>query len=98
MYAVIRELIYDESRLSQSGELLREFQRLHAAQPGFIGNLTVEIGLGHQIVVNLWQTEEQSDAGREALGPAVRRIQEPLMTAPSRLIGAGPIVYNDIVK
>ncbi len=95
MYAIIRELFYDPQKLSAAGDQLQEFQRLHKAQPGFIGSLAVELYPGHQVVVNLWQSEAQSDAGREALGPAVLRLQEPLMSAPSRLVGAGPVVQND---
>lgn len=98
MYAIIRELVYDETKLAKAGEQLQEFQRLHKEQPGFIGNLTVEVGAGHQIVINLWENEAQSNAGREALGPVVQRIQAPLMSAPSRLIGAGPVVYSDVMQ
>ncbi len=98
MYAVVRELFYNTTKLSQASEMLLEFQRLHQEQPGYLGNLTVEVAPGHQIVINIWRSESQSDAGREALGPAVQRLQLPLMSAPSRMVGAGPIVNNDLFK
>ncbi len=98
MYAVVRELFYDVTKLSNAGEQLEEFMRLHKAQDGFLGNITIEVNPGHQIVINLWNSEAQSNAGRQAIGPAVSRIQEPLMSAPSRLVGAGPVVSNDFVR
>ncbi len=98
MYAVVRELFYDVTKLTNASQQLQEFQRLHKEQPGYLGNLTVEVTPGHQIVINIWQSEAQSNAGRERLGPAVHRLQEPLMSAPSRLVGAGPVVSNDLIK
>ncbi len=96
MYAVVRELYFDELKLAKSEAQLNEFQQMHKDQPGYIGNITVELAPGHQIVINLWQSESQSNAGREALIPIVQRLQEPMMVAPSRLLGAGPIIYTDI--
>ncbi len=96
MYAVVRELFYDVAKLAKANEALLEFQKLHQAQPGYLGNLTVELAPGHQIVINLWQSEDQLNAGRAALGPAVQRLQQPLMSAPSRLLGAGPVISNDL--
>ncbi len=97
MYAVVRELRYDAAKLSGASGQLEEFQRLHASQPGYIGSLSVEAGQGRRVVVNLWQSEAQAFAGRAALEPAVRRLVEPLLAAPAQLLGAGPVVDNDLV-
>ncbi len=97
IYAVVRELRYDAAKLSGAAGQLDEFQRLHASQPGYIGSLSVEAGQGRRVVVNLWQSEAQAFAGREALEPAVRRLVEPLLAAPAELLGAGPVVDNDLV-
>ncbi len=98
MYAVVRELRYDPAKLAGASGQLEEFQRLHAAQPGYVGSLTVDTGSGRQIVINLWQTEAQAFAGREALEPAVRTLVEPLLAAPSLLIAAGPILNDDLIR
>ncbi len=98
MYAILRELFYDPAKLSKANEQLEEFQRLHASQPGYLGSITVDAGQGRQIVVNLWETEAQAFAGREALEPAVRRLIEPLLARPSQFIGAGLVTANDIIK
>lgn len=98
MYAVLREVLYDPAKLSHAGGQLEEFQRLHASQPGYRGSLTVDVGEGRRVAVNLWQTEAEATAAREALEPAVRRLLEPLMAAPSRLIGAGPVVEDDLAE
>ncbi len=98
MYAILRELFYDPTKVVNASEQLEEFQRLHASQPGYLGTITVDAGQGRQIVVNLWETEGQAFAGREALEPAVRRLVEPLLSKPSQLIGAGPVTDNDFIK
>lgn len=98
MYAVVRELFYDPEKLAKAAGRLEEFQSLHAQQPGYVGSVTVDLGGGHRLAVNLWETEAQSIAARDALGPAVQRLLEPLMVAPSKLVGAGPVVENDLAE
>ena len=98
MYAVVRELRYDPDKLTDAAGQLEEFQRLHAAQPGYLGSLTVDAGEGRRVVVNLWETEAQAFAGRDALEPAVRQLVAPLLTEPSQLLGAGPVIENDLVR
>jgi hypothetical protein len=98
MYAVVRELRFDLTRLASAGRQLEEFRQLHASQPGFLGSLSVDIGDGRRVVINLWQSEAQAMAGREAVGQGVRRLLEPLMAAPAELIGVGEVVENDLIK
>jgi hypothetical protein len=98
MYAVVRELRYDPTKLASAPGQLEEFQQLHESQPGYLGSLTVEPGEGRRIVINLWQTEALAFAGREALEPAVHRLVQPLLAAPPELLGAGPVVDNDIIR
>ncbi len=98
MYVVVRELRYDLSKLSSATGQLAEFQQLHASQPGYLGSLTVEAGDGRRIAINVWETEAQAFAGRDALEPAVGRLIEPLLVARSALVGAGPVVDNDLIQ
>jgi hypothetical protein len=98
MYVVVRELRYDPEKLSSASGKLAELQQLHASQSGYLGSLTVEAGDGRQIVINVWQTQAQAFAGREALEPAVRRLVDPLLAAPSELLAAGPVIDNDLIR
>jgi hypothetical protein len=93
--AVLRVDSFDPWKLAVGQEQLDEFNRLHAAQPGFLGSVTVDLGDGRQFVLNLWDSEEHRVAGLSALGPAVERLVNPLMTKPSELIGVGPVVASD---
>lgn len=95
MQAVLRVNSFDPDKLAAGQEQLQEFDRLHAAQPGFLGSVTVDLGEGRQFVLNLWDNEDHRVAGLEALGPAVQRLVEPLLAGPSELIGVGPVVASD---
>jgi hypothetical protein len=46
--------------------------------------------------VNLWEDIAASRAGLSVLGPHVARLLVPLMSEPSRLIGAGEVVSFDL--
>jgi hypothetical protein len=96
MQAVVRQGYYDPDALAASGELMEEFERVHAAQPGYAGNLVVDLGGGERILVTLWKSERHAAAARSALGPVVRDLLGPLERAPSRLLGAGPVIRNDL--
>ncbi len=96
MYAILRELHYDEKKLSGAAAALEEFRRLHAAQPGFRGTLSVDLGKGRRFIVNLWDTEVQAMEGRKALVPAVRRLLEPLLASPAQFVEAGPVVEYEL--
>ncbi len=98
MYAVVRELRYDATKLARSAEQMREFQRLHASLPGYRGSLTVDLGGGRRVAVNLWESEAAARAARETIEPDVRRLVEPLLAAPAGLIGSGPVVENDATR
>ena len=98
MHAIVRINSFDERRLAGAGETLEAFQRLHARQPGYSGSLTVDLGNGRRLVVNLWESEEDAAAGIAALGPEVQRVLAPLMTLPSQLIGVGNVTDIDLVR
>jgi len=36
------------------------------------------------------------NAARETIGPAVKALIEPIMTAPTTLLGTGEVAYADI--
>jgi polynucleotide 5'-kinase involved in rRNA processing len=98
VYAVIRETVYDTERLAQASRQLDEFQTLHAAQPGYEGNIVVDTRDGRRITVTLWASEAHSTAARLVLEPEVRRLLAPLMAAPSRIIGVGLVVTADVTS
>ena len=95
MQAVLRINSYDPDKLAAGQEQLDEFNRIHAAQRGFLGSLTVDLGDGRQFVLNLWDSEEHRVSGLNALGPAVERLVRPLLAGPSELIGFGPVLASD---
>jgi hypothetical protein len=93
--AVLRVNSFDSAKLAAGQDQLEEFNRIHAAQPGFLGSVTVDLGEGREFVLNLWETEEHRVAGLDALRPAVERLVNPLLARPSELIGTGPVIASD---
>jgi hypothetical protein len=96
MYAIVRINTFDESKSREATTDLNRFQQRHAAQSGYAGSLTVDLGGGRRLVVNLWETEHDATAGLSALRPEVERVLQPLMAAPSQLIGVGAVVATDL--
>ena len=92
MYAVLRRNTFDPDKLAASAGALKEFDRLHAKQPGFAGAIVVDLGDGRRFAVNLWNGPERARAAVEVLAPVVGRLLVPLMAAPSELLGAGPVL------
>ena len=92
MYAVLRLTTYDQERLAAGADRVAEFDRLHSAQPGFLGSAVVDLGGGRRFFLNLWESAAAAEAGRQALGPVVDDLLGPLMAAPSQLLGAGPVI------
>ncbi|HWU48122.1 MAG TPA: hypothetical protein VN133_15305 [Humibacter sp.] len=97
MHAVLRINSFDETKLAEAQEDMREFDRLHAAQSGFVGNITVDLGEGRRFVLNAWRSAEDAQAGLSVLGREVARLIEPLMSSPSEFIGTGTIINSDFV-
>lgn len=94
MYAIVRQFEYQPGKLAEDARALTEIARLHAAQPGYAGSLSIDDG--HRLTaVNLWDSEQAAIAGREAIGPPVQRLLEPLMAGASKLIASGSAVAND---
>ena len=92
MYAVLRLTTYDPERLAAGADRVAEFDRLHSAQPGFLGSAVVDLGGGRRFFLNLWESAAAAEAGRQALGPVVDDLLGPFMAAPSQLLGAGPVI------
>jgi hypothetical protein len=95
MHAVVRETFYPADLELADEPAFREFQAEHARQPGYRGTIVVALGNGRHITVTLWNTAEDMHAAREALGPTVGRLLEPMMTSSSHLLGTGPVVVKD---
>lgn len=98
MYAVLRLNSFDPAKLVVSADRLEEFDTIHAAQPGFMGSVVVDLGAGRRLALNLWETEQHGAAALQVLGPEVGRLLGPLMAAPSELIGAGPVLSSDLAR
>ena len=97
MYAVIRQLTYDQNRLAQGGQQqLAEFQAIHEHQPGFRGSIAIQIDNGSTLALNLWDSEHDAMAGLSVLGPEVQRLLQPLLREPAVLIGAGHVIENTL--
>ena len=96
MYAVIRETTYPpDAPLAERPEF-KASQDRHAALPGYRGTIVTDLGSGRHITVTLWDTADHMNAARDAVGPTVRELIEPLMTAPTKLLGTGEVAYSDI--
>jgi hypothetical protein len=98
MYAIVRESTYDPDALKRGKDRFDEFQALHATQAGYAGTMVVELSAGRWLTVNLWNKEEDARAALPVMVPVVERLLEPMMTAPSEMIGAGPVVLTDLTK
>ena len=98
MYAVLRLNTFDPALLAKSTDRVQEFDREHMAQPGYAGSVVVDLGGGRRFALNLWASEQHSDAALAILGPEVQRLLIPLMSAPSQLIGVGPVLTSDLSK
>ena len=44
MYAVLRLNSFDPVKLAVSADRLEEFDKIHAAQPGYVGSVVVDLG------------------------------------------------------
>ena len=97
MHAVFRETRYSPDASVVESDVYREFNRIHAAQPGYRGTMVIDAGDGRLLTVTLWETAEAMTAAREALGTVVARLLDPHMAAPAVLLGTGPVVVNDLV-
>ncbi len=42
VYAIVRRTTYDVDRLARAEAEVQEFQRLHAEQPGYAGNVIMQ--------------------------------------------------------
>lgn len=98
MYSVVRENFYDSGKLSRADKEMTEFQSIHAAQPGYRGNIVVDLGGGHMLILTLWESESTARAAREALEPDIQRLLVPLMAKSSHLVGTGHVVVNDVSR
>ena len=97
MYAVVRKLTYDPTRLAAGGQQqLAEFNAIHERQPGFRGSLVIRASEGAKVALNLWESETEAVAGLEVLRPAVQRLLEPLLREPAVLLAAGPVEDNTL--
>lgn len=94
--AVVRRSSYDTDALARGRAQMARFERIHAAQPGYAGNVVVDLGKGERLVVTLWASEEHAAAARGKLTPVVRELLEPMERTPSRLLGVGPVVTTDL--
>jgi hypothetical protein len=96
MQAVVRRAHYDPAALRADPQPMVEFERVHAAQPGYAGNVVVDLGGGERILITLWEDEAAATAARTTIGPVVQELLTPVERAPSELLGAGPVLRSDL--
>lgn len=96
MCAIMRRNSFDETKLGKSAPQLAEFQLLHARQEGYAGSIVIDLGHGQNLTINLWNNEEDATGALSILEAEVRRRLLPLMTAPSQLLGIGPVLAADV--
>lgn len=97
MYAIVRLNSYNPDKLAAAGGRLEQFDKLHAAQPGYVGGVVVDLQAGRRLVLNLWESEEHSVAALSVLGPEVGRVLNPLMSKRSELVGVGTVLSADLM-
>lgn len=96
MYAVVRETSYAAGEAIHETPEFQQFQQAHASLRGYQGTVVMDAGAGRLLTVTLWLTSEDMHAAREAMGPVVARSISPLMTSPSKILGTGPVIVNDL--
>jgi hypothetical protein len=96
MYAVVRLNSFDPINLAGSAAL-EQFDQIHRTQPGYVGTIVVDLQAGRRLVLNLWESEEDSAAALSVVGPEVGRLLEPFMSHASELVGAGTVISTDLV-
>jgi uncharacterized protein (DUF924 family) len=96
MYLVARDNTFDPERLAQNAANLAEFQAAHAAQDGYQGSVTADFGNGRQLTITLWRSKDDAEAARVALAPTIGEALQPLMAAPSTLVGVGEVIFDDL--
>ncbi len=97
MYAVVRVNWFDPDKLVAARDMLAEFDEAHAAQPGYVGSVVVDLQDGRRLVLNMWESQEHAGAALAVLGPEVGRLLNPLMSNPSQLVGVGTVVSTDLI-
>jgi hypothetical protein len=98
MYAIVRMNSFDPSKLAGAAPRVDEFQRLHASQRGYAGSILVDLGEGQRLSINLWDSEDDANGALSTLEAEIGRVLVPLMAAPSRVLGAGPVVSSDVAR
>jgi hypothetical protein len=96
MYAIVRLNSFDAAKLAAGDDRLQQFDKLHTAQPGYVGSIVIDLQAGRRLTVNLWESEEHSAAALSILGSKVGPLLSPLMSSPSELIGAGTVIASDL--
>jgi hypothetical protein len=76
MYAVVRLNSFEANKLAGSADSLKQFDQAHAAQPGYVGSIVVDLQDGRRLVLNLWDSEAAPGEGcRCGTGPSQVRGQ-----------------------
>jgi len=96
MYAVFRETTYPPDKPLHLQREFQEFQKAHAQRKGYRGTVVTDVGNGRYLTITIWETEADMNAARDALGPIVARLINPIMTSPAVLLGSGRVVVDDL--
>ena len=96
MHAVMRETFCGLKQPIQDRKEFKDFQSLHSARQGYGGTVVVDTGNGRFLTLTLWQTVADAERARIALGPEIERPLNPLMTAPTNLLGTREVVLDGL--
>jgi heme-degrading monooxygenase HmoA len=69
VHAILREATYATDTPVHESREFKEFQALHARQPGFAGSYVIDAGDGRLFTVTLWESSTHAAAARAVLEP-----------------------------
>ena len=58
----------------------------------------MDAGDGQAFIISLWEEREHSEAAQAVLDPESQRLMGPLRSAPPRILGRGPVSYDDLMR
>ena len=97
-WAIVRRISFQPDVELRTDPHIAEFQRVHAAQPGYRGNLIIDAGDNTQLTVTVWDTETDSNNARGALGSAIDQLVVPMLAKPAELLAAGAVLEDELTR
>ncbi|HEY3504107.1 MAG TPA: hypothetical protein VGN37_15145 [Actinocatenispora sp.] len=96
MYAVVREWPFHAGRLTEGQQRLDTYVTRVREQPGYRGEIMIDLGHGHRVTLTLWRSAAHAAAARAVLDAEIRRLLAPLLVAPSQIVAVGEVIASDV--